>query len=152
MDNQHNPQMLSIHLKKTKCDQQIGVSLNLGRTGSGLCQVATVLSFIAIRGNSPSPFFIDANGRALAKGRFVSAIHSILSIAGPSQQHHAGHSIRIGAATSATLTGIEDSMIQVMGHSAAFLQYIRMPREQQPLLSSVLASTATWHHLLTSLT
>lgn len=146
VDNQDNPQMVRIHLKKSKCDQfGVGSDIILGRTGSSLCPVAAILSFIATRGDCPGPFFIDDNNRAFTKSQFVSEIRSILNIAGLPQHHYAGHSFRIGAATSAALAGVEDSTIQALGrwHSAAFLQYIRMPREQLASLSSVLASAGT---------
>ena len=83
--------------------------------------------------------------RAFTKGQFVSEIRSILNMAGLPQHHYAGHSFRIGAATSAALAGVGDSTIQPLGrwYSAAFLQYIRMPREQLASLSSVLASFGT---------
>ena len=39
----------------------------------------------------------------------------------------AGHSFRIGAATSAALAEVEDSIVQILGQwqSAAFLRYVR---------------------------
>ena len=44
----------------------------------------------------------------------------------------------IGAVTSAALAGVEDSTIQALGRwqSSAFLQYIRMLREQLATISS----------------
>ena len=79
----------------------------------------------------------------ITKVQFVKEIRGVLggSIELP-QHQYAGHSFRIGAATSAALAGVEDSTIQALGrcgHSAAFLQYIRMPKET---LVSVLCSLA----------
>lgn len=66
----------------------------------------------------------------------------ILRTAGFPQDHYAGHSFRIGAATMAALAGIADSTIQILGrwHSAAFLQYIRMPKKELAPLSTEMAS------------
>ena len=62
VDNQENPQMIPIHLKKSKCNQFGGGSDNIvGRTGSSFCPVAAVLSFIAFRGDGLGPFFIDSD-------------------------------------------------------------------------------------------
>ena len=83
VDNQENPQMLRIHLKKSKCDQfGVGSDIIVGRTGSTLCPVAAMLSFITIRGDSPGPFFIDLDKRAFTKSQFVSEMRSILNMAG----------------------------------------------------------------------
>ncbi len=114
----------------------------IGRTGNELCPIAAVLSYIASRGSAPGPFFRDMSGRAITKPWFVTQIREILQKAGLPQQDYAGHSFRIGAATSAALAGVEDSTIQTLGrwHSTAFLQYIRMPKEQLAALSGVLAS------------
>ena len=144
VDNQENPQMLRIHLRSQSVDQfGVGSDIIVGRTGSMLCPVTAMLSFITIRGNSPGPFFIDSDKRAFTKSQFVSEMRSILNMAGLPQHHYAGHSFRIGATTSAVLAGVEDSTIQALGrwHSAAFLQYIQMPREKLASLSSVLASS-----------
>ena len=52
VDNPSNPQMVQIHLKKSKCDQfGKGSDIILGRTSSPLCPVAALLSFIALRGD-----------------------------------------------------------------------------------------------------
>ena len=61
--------------------------------------------------------------RAFTKGQFVSEIRSILNMAGLPQHHYAGHSFRIGAATSAALAGVGDSTIQALGrwYSAVYM-------------------------------
>ena len=80
----------------------------------------------------------------MTKPCFVTQIRDILCTIGLPQHHFVGHSFRIGAATSATAVGIEDYAIQILGrwHSAAFLQYIRTPKERLAALSTTLA-TAT---------
>lgn len=53
-----------------------------------------------------------------------------LAAIGYPQEDYAGHSFRIGAATTAAAAaGLEDSTIQLLGrwNSAAFLSYIRTP-------------------------
>ena len=144
VDNQANPRMVRVHLKKSKCDQ-FGVGSNniLGRTDNVLCPVAAILQFIATRGGHPGPFFIDSSQKVITKQWFVGHIRNTLNTLGLPQHNYAGHSFRIGAATTAALAGVEDSTILTLGRwqSAAFLQYVRMPSEQLASLSRVLSQT-----------
>ena len=137
--------MVRIHLRKSKCDQfGAGADIILGRTSNPLCPVAAILGFIAIRGSHPGPFLLDSQGGVVTKAWFVAQIRDILNGIGLPQHQYAGHSFRIGAATSAALAGVEDSTIQTLGrwHSAAFLQYIRMPRERLAAVARVMATSA----------
>ena len=130
--------MLRIHLKQSKCDQfGAGVDIVIGRTGCALCPVAALLAYISIRQDRPGAFFLKLDGQPITKAWFVCRIRAILTVLGFPQHEYAGHSFRIGAATSAALAGIEDSTIQALGRwqSAAFLQYIRMPRDQLAAMS-----------------
>ena len=134
--------MLQVHLKQYKTDQfGKGADIVLGKTGNELCPVAAALGYMAVRGDQPGPFFIDADSRPLRKAQFVTELCAILSNLGWPQEQFAGHSFYIGAATTAALSGVEDSTIQLMGrwHNAAFLRYIRTPSEQLETLSRVLA-------------
>lgn len=145
VDQQENPSMVRVHLKKSKCDQfGSGVDVILGRTGKLLCPVAAILSFMVTRGANPGAFFLDSEGRVITKSWFIGHIRDILNRIGLPQHQYAGHSFRIGAATTAALAGMEDSTIQTLGrwHSAAYLQYIRMPRERLAALSVVMANSA----------
>ena len=142
VDSESNPTMIRIHLKKSKCDQLgAGVDIIVGRTGSDLCPVAALLKYIALRQDRPGPFFLRSSREVTTKGWFVGQLRVILSAAGLPQLDYAGHSFHIGAATAAALAGVEDSTIQTLGrwHSSAFLQYIRMPREQLASISLVMA-------------
>ena len=50
----------------------------------------------------------------MTKPRFVTQIRDILCTIGLPQHHFAGHSFRIGAATTAAAVGMEDSAIQML--------------------------------------
>ena len=141
VDSHTHPTMIQFHLKVSKCDQfGAGSNIIVGRTESLLCPVTAILKFIEIRGDQPGPFFIDSSRKALSKQKFVGQIREILNSLGLQQDQYAGHSFRIGAATTAAAAGVEDSTIQTLGrwHSAAFLQYIRTPKEHLAALSAVL--------------
>ncbi len=142
VDSLKNPTMVRVHLKRSKCDQfGKGADIILGKTGLSLCPVTAILKYVEIRGQSPGPFFRHSESQPVTKAWFVERIRDVLSAIGLPSQQYAGHSFRIGAATTAALSGVEDSTIQTLGrwHSAAFLQYIRMPSERLAGLSSVLA-------------
>ena len=146
MDSLSEPRMLKVHLKKSKCDQSgAGVDVVVGRTSSALCPVTAMVQYVNLRQNRPGPFFISSSQEAVTKQQFVTQIRNTLTSIGLPPNVYAGHSFRIGAATTAALAGIEDSTIQSLGrwHSSAFLQYIRLPREQ---LASILAIMA--QHML----
>ena len=134
--------MVRFHLKQSKTDQMgQGAHIILGRTGSYLCPVAAVLGFIASRGSQPGHFFLNSKGETLQKPTFIAKIRQILENLGFPQHQYAGHSFMIGAATSATLAGVENSTIQLLGHwkSAAFLRYVRTPEDRLVALSPILA-------------
>ena len=112
----------------------------VGQTESPLCPVTAIQEFIKIRGDQLGPFSIDSSRNALSKQKFVGQIREILNSFGLQQDQYAGHSLCIGAATTAAAAGIEDSTIQTLGcwHSVAFLQYIRTPKEHLTALSAIL--------------
>ena len=70
--------------------------------------------------------FLSSCGRPLTKSRFVEAVRSALATAGLNPKDYAGHSFRIGAATTAHSRGLNDSTIQTLGRwsSTAYLVYI----------------------------
>ena len=138
--------MMQIHLKKSKCDQ-FGNGSNIipGRTYVAVCPVSALLKFIEVRSDVPDPFFIDSSGGTITKPWFVRQIRDFLCSLGFPQDQYAGHSFRIGAATIAAQRGVEDSVIKTLGRwqSAAFLQYIRTPKEQLEASSKVMATVNT---------
>ena len=133
VDNASQPAAICVKLKRSKCDQfGAGVCVHLGKTNSPMCPVTALLAYMASRRESPGPFFRDQQGRPLTKAVFIREIRRALTRLGLPAEQFAGHSFRIGAATAAAQAGLEDSVIQALGRwsSAAFLLYIRTPREQ----------------------
>ena len=104
----------------------------VGKTGCDICPVSAVAAFMVARGNQQGPFFKFKDGRPLTKSKFTHAVRDVLQKSGLPYQSFAGHSFRIGAATTAAKAGIEDSVICMLGrwNSSAFLVYIQTPREQ----------------------
>ena len=69
------------------------------------------------------------DGSTLSRARLVSAVRAALAPHGLGVSRFNGLSFRIGAATTAAACGIEDSLIQTLGHwkSQAFTTYIHTP-------------------------
>ena len=142
LDRHQAPSMVQFHLKKSKTDQLgKGVDVVVGATGDDLCPVKAITSFVEARGSNPGPFFQDPEGTIATKPWFINELRGLLTQAGLPQSDFAGHSFRIGAATTAALAGIEDSAIQVLGRwrSSAFLGYVRTPKERLATLSASLS-------------
>ena len=138
----HDPQWMEVHIR-SKCDQFCkGVALTVGKTGSDICPIASMLGYLVARGSSPGPLFRFADGRYLTRDRFVSALKAALRECGIDSSLYAGHSFRIGAATTAAMHGLQDSLIKTLGRwdSSAYTVYIQTPRST---LISVAQSLAT---------
>ncbi len=144
IDDPQNPKRLRVHLRKSKTDQLgKGVEVYIGRTGCPLCPIAAVLAYMVNRGSKEGPFFMFKDDQPLTKAKFTQNVRAALQSAGLPYQSFAGHSFRIGAATTAAKAGIEDSTIRMMGRwsSAAFLAYIRTPRDQLAQFSGLLSKS-----------
>ena len=80
-----------------------------------------------------------ADGSYLTRQRLVDAVRQALEKAGLDPKKYSGYSFRIGAATAAAEKGMEDSVIKTLG-SLAYLEYIKIPREQFASYSRLLCS------------
>lgn len=114
----------------------------MGRTYNELCPIEAMLAFLAIRGNKQGFLFTFADGRLLTKDRFVTRVRAALEEAGLNKKSYAGHSFRIGAATTASLCGISEATIKMLGRweSAAYQLYIHTPRESLARVSALISS------------
>ncbi len=143
VDDPRRPEVIRVVIKQSKTDPfRKGISLYIGRTCTDLCPVAALLGYLVERGHRPGPLFLFKDGRYLTRQRLVVAVREALSIAGLDQSQYCGHSFRIGAATTAAKRGLEDSVIKTLGRwrSLAYLDYVRIPREQLANYSRILAS------------
>ena len=143
LDNAINPQFLEVTIKASKTDPfRKGVQIYLGRTDSDLCPVAATLNYMVRRGNDSGPFFRYSRSRFLTRERFVSEVRRALAAAGIDSSKYAGHSFRIGAASTAARCGLQDSLIKTLGRweSFAYTLYVRTSREDLCSVSQVLAT------------
>ena len=143
VNDAQQPSIIRLHLKASKTDPfRQGVDVHVGRTGSALCPVAALLNYLAIRGTNPGLLFHYQDGTLLTKCKFTSSFRKALSSRGIDSSLYAGHSFRIGAATTASLNGVEDSMIQTLGRwkSSAYITYVRTPSQLLAAVSKRICS------------
>ena len=143
VDSISNTRMIYVTIKASKTDPfRLGVTISVGRTDNRVCPVKALLPYLALRGSQMGPLFIFTSGQFLTRSRFVAEVRAILQKAGFDQSKYAGHSFRIGAATTAAKAGIQDNIIQTLGRwkSSAYQAYIRLPRETLHHVSSSLVS------------
>ena len=142
VDNAQKPAVLRATIKQSKTDPfRKGIDLFLGKTATDLCPAA-MLNYLVVRGKQQGPLFMFRDGRFLTRERLVTTIRAALQKAGPDCAKYCGHSFRIGAATTAASRRMEDAIIKTLGRwrSLAYLEYIKIPREQLANYSSILAS------------
>ena len=137
------PSWMEVIIKRSKCDQfGRGVTLSIGATQTALCPLAAMLSHRVWRGSRPGSLFAFEDRRLLTRDRFVTALRSALETCGIDPTAYAGHSFRVGAATTATARGLQDSLIKTLGRwdSSAYTVYIRTPRDTLTSVAKSLVS------------
>ena len=96
-----HPSIIFMWLKKSKTDPfRKGVSIPLGATNMDLCLVSALLAYLALRGPQSGPLFQWHDGTPLTRGKFVEAVRGALTRANLPAKDFAGHSFRIGAAST----------------------------------------------------
>ena len=102
------PTALRVTIKASKTDPfRQGVTLHIGMAGGALCPVAAVLRYMVARWNAAGPLFCWEDGRYLTRDHFVKSVRAALTTAGYKAANYAGHSFRIGAATTAAQRGVQ---------------------------------------------
>ena len=85
--------------------------------------------YLSLRGTSNGPLFQYSTGSPLTKLSLTSETRQLLSLSGFNPSDYAGHSYRIGAATTAASVGLPPWLIKTMGRwsSECYEKYIRCP-------------------------
>ncbi len=138
------PTVIRVLLRRAKTDLfGKGVFIHLGRTGADLCPVVAMLNYMVIRPKLAGPLFLNQEGQPLTKDTLIREVRAVLEAANLNPRSYAGHSFRIGVATSAArLAGVPDHLIKVLGRwkLEAYHSYIWTPAETLSLVSSRIAS------------
>ncbi|CAC5411416.1 unnamed protein product [Mytilus coruscus] len=125
--------MIVLKLKQSKTDPfRKGIDIP-HKVQNQICPYKILIKYFQIRKNLipnlPSdPFFISQNSIALERNYFINCIKHVLSLCGFNPDHYNGHSLHIGAATTAGKAHIEDHLVKVLGHwsSDSYCRYIRV--------------------------
>ena len=136
-----SPTVFRVTLKASKTDPfRRGVALYIGKGAPDLCPVKALVSYLLVRGERAGLLFIFEDGRFLSRQRFVGEVRGALGKEGIDSSKYCGHSFRIGAATTAAARGMEDALIMTLGRwqSLAYLDYVKIPREQLASYSAML--------------
>ena len=123
---------VSLNIKASKTDPfRKGINLIIGATGSEICPVRALNNYLSTANPSTGPIFKYKNGKPLSRTLFTEEIRNLLSLGGLEPKHYAGHSFRIGAATTAAAVNIPAWLIKTMGRwsSDCFERYIRTPKD-----------------------
>ena len=143
LDSHTSPTMVRLRIKQSKTDPfRLGVDVFLGSTGAIICPIQAIIQYIAVCSPNPGPLFVTQDGSPLTRAMLVTRLHTALQQAGIPSGQYSGHSFRIGAATTAAKSGMEDSLIQTLGRwkSEAYKIYIRIPRQELAAASASLLS------------
>ena len=122
---------LSLKLNASKTDPfRKGVNIQIFEN-QVLFPVSAVSQYVKLRyelgANQSSPLFVDADKSVLSRDHFLTYLHHLLARLGLDTTKFNGHSFRIGAATSAAASGVQDHVIQTLGRwsSTCYTKYIR---------------------------
>lgn len=132
-----NPDHLSVRIKISKTDPfRSGQTIIIGKTHQPVCPVQAMKAYMSTRDRTPGPLFMYVSGKPLTRDALTSETRQLLSQSGFTSSQYAGHSFRIGAATTAASVGLPPWLIKTLGRwsSDCFERYIRCP---QPLILEV---------------
>ena len=126
-ENQPTPAMF-IKIKESKTDPfRVGHTIVIGGTNTPLCPVLAMKKYLAIRPPQAGPLFVNAVGKPLTKQALTLETRKLLAQAGFNASNYAGHSYRIGAATTAAAAELHSWLIKTLGRwsSDCYERYIQ---------------------------
>jgi hypothetical protein len=108
-----------------------GISILIYQVPGTTCPVKLISQLVALRrsagASNSDPLFLTSKGRILCRNFYIASIKSVLQRLGLDPGAYNGHSVRIGAATSAAKAKVPDHLIQTLGRwsSNCYMRYIR---------------------------
>ena len=145
--HQGNPDYMKLGIEASKTDPfRFGDTITIGKTGLPLCPIWAMQKYLQVRDTSPGPLFIYSSSKPRTKTALVSETRTLLSRSGLNSSLYAGHSYRIGAATTAASVGLPAWLIKTMGRWSldCYARYVRVPHS---VLSDVSKTLARKTHL-----
>ncbi|CAC5401809.1 unnamed protein product [Mytilus coruscus] len=109
----------------------MSVDYQLHKLNHDCCPFKALHDYLIVRKNifkfqNNSALFIDESGKALEREFFISKLKHLLSICGYNPQSFNGHSFRIGAATTAGKSNIEDHLIKTLDRWNSNIEVLKM--------------------------
>ncbi|XP_062566915.1 uncharacterized protein LOC134229226 [Saccostrea cucullata] len=128
-----NYKAYTITLKRSKTDPfRKGIQIRLFQSDQTVCPVKSMLKYLNLRRKwyncvMSSALFMDESGNPLSRHFLITKLQQILKSLGLDDENFNGHSFRIGAATSAAGSQVEDHLIKTLGRwsSDCYTRYIR---------------------------
>ena len=127
--NQELALIFTILQSKTKCQP---VSVPMGCSGTPICAVCLLVRHLQIRAavtslHPKSYLFAFPDGRPVTKAQYNAVIKAQVRKLGLSDTGYSTHSLRAGAATTASAAGLSGEHIQALGHwsSNAYQTYVQ---------------------------
>ena len=123
---------LNLRIKASKTDPfRSSTTITIGSTSGTICPVRALKTYLSRTAmDHVGPLFCYSNGTPLSRSQFTKELRALLAHgAGINTVDYAGHSFRIGAATTAASKGLPHWLIQTLGRwsSDCYLRYIRTP-------------------------
>jgi hypothetical protein len=132
-----------VRIKESKTDPfRAGQTITIGSSNTPLCPVLAMENYLALRPTTlVGPLFVNSLGKPLTKQEVTRKTRQLLSQAGFQASNFAGHSYRIGAATTAASAKLPSWLIKTLGRwsSDCYERYIQTPPSTLLNVSATLA-------------
>ena len=95
--------------------------------GSDLCPIKVMQEFLDVRPTLGGSFLLHEDGTPLSRYQFVTVFRRCMGALGLVAKEFSAHSFRIGAATEAARSGLDDEMVKRIGRweSRRFRLYVK---------------------------
>ena len=122
---------LNLRIKASKTDPfRSSTTITIGSTSGIICPVRALKTYLSRTSTTMQDHYFATQTVLLSRSQFTKELRALLAQgAGINIADYAGHSFRIGAATTAASKGLPHWLIQTLGRwsSDCYLRYIRTP-------------------------